>query len=1160
MKKIFLAVITILAILTSRAQTKNYTLPQVVPKSPDVAAFEKYGNVPVSLSTGMANVSVPLTTIELGKFSLPITLSYYNNGLKVDEIPSCVGLGWSLQAGGMVSFEQRGVDDFKSGGMFASSALTDLSKYFSGTMTADERYWFLERIMNGEQDSEYDLYHFNFLGQSGSFYFDNTQTPVLMPKADLKISKITNGIKVVDHLGNQFFFDVPEASQMYSALEVEIRPNFNSTSAYYLSKIVTVDNRVISFKYKSYYLQYNKVNQVITHNTSANVIPECPPSSMNYFDTYVYQEYLLPDSILFDQGYVKFLHSGAVREDLKKLNANVPSITGFFMANTANQRLKEFSFTQGYFGSNDRLKLVAVREVKGSTINRKWDFDYYETAGFPAFFSKAKDHWGFANGVDNLSLIPDIDYSNMLANWRNYSVPFGNRSSSSQASLTGMLKKIEYPTGGSSVFEYEPNQVKWQSNSQPLGMPFLQAGFNSSIVQLGGANTLNDPDGDGVLEGTITLSSDGYYIVKTFTELDPTHFEDPLYYFTGPSANEIAKGFALNCTQYQCGSERRAFLHAGVYTYRLVAGRWYNPETLSYYPRHINFEIAGITLGPPVPCVLGGNRIARITNNDSTGITPQVVKKFIYADSIQHVVFRGEPYYMTRMDRRVLGSSQLYCIDCGTEYSIHDENVKPPSGNLIEYQYVTEYDSSITGLLGKTEHTFRLSVDDAGNNGQPYVPPINTSWRTGTVAVDRVYKNSGGSPELLREVQNTYYNSPDNLNKINGIKVDYAAYCTGSSPMMRAHNIGLSTLFTEQYYLSASKQTDYLQPQSIVSQQNITANSAFHTFPVLNSIINSEGQPVTEKNIYSSDYNIVIAPSTEAQGVKLLNTLNMIVPVEVVKIRNSGGTDYVVGGSLTTYKPDAPVIDKIYHLKIDVPVALASFVQSSITNGNLVKDSRYELRYSFDAYDEYNNIITLRLSDNIPVSYIWDYHKLYPVAEVKNAVAADVAYTSFEADQKGGWTFTGTPVADDVVPTGEKSYNLVNGAISKTGLKSAVTYIVSYWTKNAAPYTIAGTQAGYPLAGRSVNGWINYTHKVTGVTNIVFPASGYIDELRLYPADASMTTYTYREHVGVSSSCNEQNQITYYDYDDFNRLKLVKDQNGKIVRQHDYQYQKPVTQ
>lgn len=168
MKRInfILSIVLVTISVRTLAQQKNYTLPQVVPKSPDVAAFDKYGDIPVSLSTGTTNVSIPLLDIALGNFSLPITLSYHSNGLKVDDIPSSIGLGWSLQAGGEISYQQRGLDDFKPGGMLSGGA-TDVNKFFSGTMTNDQRYTYLEGIMNGDEDSEYDLYHYNFIGQVG---------------------------------------------------------------------------------------------------------------------------------------------------------------------------------------------------------------------------------------------------------------------------------------------------------------------------------------------------------------------------------------------------------------------------------------------------------------------------------------------------------------------------------------------------------------------------------------------------------------------------------------------------------------------------------------------------------------------------------------------------------------------------------------------------------------------------------------------------------------------------------------------------------------------------------------------------------------------------------------------------------------------------------
>jgi hypothetical protein len=127
--------------------------------------------------------------------------------------------------------------------------------------------------------------------------------------------------------------------------------------------------------------------------------------------------------------------------------------------------------------------------------------------------------------------------------------------------------------------------------------------------------------------------------------------------------------------------------------------------------------------------------------------------------------------------------------------------------------------------------------------------------------------------------------------------------------------------------------------------------------------------------------------------------------------------------------------------------------------------------------------------------------------------------------------------------------------ISCSGLTSGTTYNVSYWTQNGSPFTIAGTISGFPIKGKTINDWTFYLHKVTGQSTISLSGSGHIDELRLYPALAQMTTFTYTPLVGLTSQCDENNRITYYEYDGFQRLKLIRDQDYNILKTYEYQYQ-----
>ena len=51
-----------------------------------------------------------------------------------------------------------------------------------------------------------------------------------------------------------------------------------------------------------------------------------------------------------------------------------------------------------------------------------------------------------------------------------------------------------------------------------------------------------------------------------------------------------------------------------------------------------------------------------------------------------------------------------------------------------------------------------------------------------------------------------------------------------------------------------------------------------------------------------------------------------------------------------------------------------------------------------------------------------------------------------------------------------------------------------------------------------------------------------------------MTTYTHRPLVGVSSISDENSRPTYYEYDEFQRLTAVKDQEGNIIKANSYNY------
>lgn len=1158
------ALLLVLALVSftvkTHAQAKNYTLPQIVPKSPDVAQMEKYGEIPVSQSTGTTNVSINLATIEVGKFTLPINLRYQNNGLKVDEIASSIGEGWVLDAGGMVSFNQRGTNDFGPYGLMTMGT-TNLTKFFSGTMTEFERSNYLDQVINDLQDGEYDLYHYSLPSGAGSFFFENPNKAVLMPKSDLQVKHLTNGIQINDNQGNRYYFNSIERSGISDPTQIEVRASFNDISAYKLTKVITAENRIIEFKYKSYSFNYSKTKYKIDHLNTLGAPSGCPISMVNTFDEHVEIEYLLPDSIIFDQGYVKFNQSPTYRQDIMLISsgAAIPSITGFQIGNSNGQKVKEFYFTQGYFDTNKRLKLTGITEQNNNVSARKWNFSYYnEMWAFPSFYDYSKDHWGYFNNAGNTSLIPEADYTKIAYLWKSYNITYANRQSNFSGALTGMLKEITYPTGGTTLFEYEPNQIKVRAYSDILNKsPFFKIDNASSYVPLAGGSTFDNTTGH--VEGSFTLAEDKYVRMTAFVNYDPDFFEDPQLSFTGPKLDDIGKAVSMNYDYVTrtSGGEVFALLPAGTYTYSLTAGRTYDLNTNQYIPRHCQFYIYVETPNPAQPFIVGGCRIAKISTIENTSSHPNVVKRFIYSDSLDQVTFRNIPNYLSRQTSLVVNpNAQLTCYECGNLYTIHDESVVPAAGSHIEYAFVTEYDSSENKLLGKIENRFLTSQNIAGSYGQPFVAPVNTSWRGGLLANQKIYKGEDKDHfELVREINNEYtINS--GLHMVNGIKLDYGAYCSAS--VGRIINQSLSTLFTEQYYLSKTVTTDYISPtQSISTVTNTTANSTFHNLPVTTSQLTSTEQVVTAKTLYSFDYDTTLVSNTIAKGIRNLKRLNILVPVEQLQIKSLNGIEYVTDGILTCYRDDKAVTGKVLQLKVATPIPLTQFVQSYINSGgDFIFDSLYEEKATFDSYDNYNNVTTCHLTGNLLMSYLWDYKNIYPIAKATNADGNDIAYTSFEADQKGNWQFSGTPVTDINAPTGNKYYNL-SGGVSIDGLNTGKTYILTYWTPGPNAFTINGTQNGYPVKVKTLNGWSQFMHVISGISTINFPNNGLVDELRLCPADAQMETFTYDPMIGITSHCDEKGMITYYSYDPFGRLLLIRDQNGMIVRQFDYQYQKP---
>lgn len=193
----------------------RYNTDWILPQAPNVAAFNRYGQYPVDLSSGLVKIEIPIYTIKTSQLELPITLSYHSSGIKVNDMSSTVGLGWSLNAGGMLSINVRGFSDFDAKYKMRDPIPSEVTL---SQMKDDGSFLSLMQAMSGSEiginyDTQADIYSYSISGLiSGNFTYDNKWDLIQMPETDNRIERLkdqydqTTGYIITEDNGIKYYF------------------------------------------------------------------------------------------------------------------------------------------------------------------------------------------------------------------------------------------------------------------------------------------------------------------------------------------------------------------------------------------------------------------------------------------------------------------------------------------------------------------------------------------------------------------------------------------------------------------------------------------------------------------------------------------------------------------------------------------------------------------------------------------------------------------------------------------------------------------------------------------------------------------------------------------------------------------------------------------
>jgi hypothetical protein len=192
--RMLLVLVSNFIFVTALTQGSNtFKLPEFLPPSPDVAALMKGGELSASPHTGGANASIPLYQLNMKDFALPISINYSSNGFKPEEIPSRVGIGWSLSAGGAVSRIVRGKpDDFCTTPTVRT--ISELQAY------SQDAYYYISDLEDqaSYSDAQPDEYRYSVNGLSGKFIIQRDGSVLQLPHNNVKIAVTKNNGAVVD--------------------------------------------------------------------------------------------------------------------------------------------------------------------------------------------------------------------------------------------------------------------------------------------------------------------------------------------------------------------------------------------------------------------------------------------------------------------------------------------------------------------------------------------------------------------------------------------------------------------------------------------------------------------------------------------------------------------------------------------------------------------------------------------------------------------------------------------------------------------------------------------------------------------------------------------------------------------------------------------------
>lgn len=1193
MKKNILVVFLALAHFFSHAQL-NFGVSNR--SSAETSPRNELG-INVEGNSGVANITIPLYYRNFEGIDVGVSLNYNTKGIRLDQLSSVVGLGWTLNSGASITRVIKGLPDEL---YLSSISFSDLRNGYwhrsnSNLLPSDPSagqnivnissgYVPLESSFNF--DTQIDQFILSFNGRLIKFSINAENEIVTIPQfTNLKINRIINGsvvstfpkmnvvntleFEVIDEGGNRFLFEEGDVSKVNATYSEPVKQSAPSADFvpinWVIKKITTYTGQVIEYEY----FQSN-LTKVAT-DVSQSVLFLDPGQNMSYSDC---NYSTLSHDLLkynFFEGHYKLI---------KKINyPDVELVFNYLNEGSSTKCRCDVKYSYA-------LKEIEIKERKNSWSN-----------SFPSFEQKLVFDTKYfdANQSNNPHIqFRDHSYFNVVPSDCNpsYSSPTNNSEwdiFGSNLSLRLALIAIHKESNGITEllynFEYYPlpnaHQMKrlsphkdfWGypayngmgysqiSSSTPIFTPMYTTPYGNYGVDRDASPTQANNATSGITWSDVSLGN----MIKSISNQSngKTEFTYDNNYVLYPSGvKRILPQLKVKEINKYPGLDD---LSSSRTTYEYEELDWQEPLAIDLTSYNFHFKDLFIRGAGGLRCPTSAYTGTEVSNwyqgsfnenligykrlikrnfrilKSGSNVNSKQTSKVIYHYSTLH----SKPSEFTILSSTVSGQSYNSCPN--NDFIL----ASPPNGSSL-YGSNSEYFSP---------------YNSAPNSEKQYV----LDWALG-LPYKVEYYNFDNFKE--KEVVSEYDINLKSLNVDNWLNQNFTyKFYPINNPMLTNSSTDITRDFYFPYTgsLKLAKET----VTNFLSNTSQTKYEELYEYDMYNNVTKTIRKNINP--LFKTELVNVYSHLSSPSAYPFLNNINSsgLITLIGTEYWKQIGTDppRLFEASYSTHDQfNGKIRSKgSFKLKSIVPLTQNQFSSggfdfvSALSNSNI---PNFKLEDENILYDYFGDLLEFRKKD-ISIAQIWDTYIGKQTAIIDNAKYSECAYSSFESSlyvsagqqgqntNKGNFSFNCDGIIYSKFITGKRSYQLsyLNFITSQTSLINGKKYILKYWKLGGGSFVNLnyGQSSLVPILVKEVaqqnDIWQLWQCEFIAQPNINLTIQGnaIIDEVKLHPLDATMQTSTYDPILGITSEINNRNDILYYEYDGFGRLYLTRDIYKNII-------------